>query len=323
MVDVVRARELNAGEPAEQFGVAAGNAGAQREDLVELFELADPDRSVNVIEPVVEAESRMLEPAAVIGAPLIAERAQQSPRLFGVRRDHPALAGGDLLVRIEGERRVDPVRTDRLALVLGAEGLARILDEHEAVLVGDRAQLVELARVAVDVDADDRLRARRHSCFDGRGVHVQRARVDVGKDGCPAFLDEAVRRRRERVRRRDHLVAGLDARDDAEQMQSGRAGRNRGGVRRTRACGKEFLEAVDRRPEREPAGAHHLEDELFLALVEVRPRERDRANFLLHACVFAAGAYSSQCAQRSPRPRTVSRYACCSSSVTGPGGPIT
>ena len=49
---------------------------------------------------------------------------------------------------------------ERLALVDGAERLAGVLDQREAVLVADRAQLVELARIAEDVDGDDRLRPR-------------------------------------------------------------------------------------------------------------------------------------------------------------------
>src|SRR5258708_28026196 len=106
-------------------------------------------------------------------------------------------------------------------------------------------------------------------------------------------------------------------------MEPRRAGRDGGCVGRACARGEDLLEAVCRRPEREPAGAQDLEHELLLALVEVRPRERDRPNLLFHACVFAAGAYSSHCAQRSLRPRTVSRYACCSSMDTGPGGPVT
>ena len=70
----------------------------------------------------------------------------------------------------------------------------------------------------------------------------------------------------------------------AEQMQ---ARGSRGDGRRVRsadALGDELLEAVDRRPEREPARAQHLEHELLLALAEIRPRERDRRHLLFHAC---------------------------------------
>ena len=172
--------------------------------------------------------------------------------------------------------------------------------------VGDRAQLVQLARIPVDVDRDDRLRARRYGRLDRTRIHVERLRVDVGEDGDAALVHEAVRRRSERVRRRDHLVARLDAGGDAEQMETGGPGRDRGRVRRADPRREELLEPVDHRTERQAPGTHDLDDELFLALVEERPRERDRADFLLHASV-RLGAYSSHWAQRSLRPCTVSR----------------
>ena len=150
--------------------------------------------------------------------------------------------------------------------------------------------------------------------------------VDVGEDRSPALVEEAVRARRERVRRRDHLVARPDAGRDAEQVQAGGSRRDGGRVRRADPLGHELLEAVDRRPEREPARAQHLEHELLLALAEVRPRERDRRHLLLHhACRLRSRPARTRATalQRSLRPCTVSRYACWISSVTGPGGPIT
>ena len=172
---------------------------------------------------------------------------------------------------------------ERRAAILGAERLARVVDQREPMTVGDRAQLVELARVAVDVDGDDRLRPLADRGLDGGGIEVERPRVDVREDRDAALVHEAVRRRGEGVRRRDHLVARPDAGRDAEQMQARRAGGDGRRVRRADALGDELLEPVDRRPEREPAGAQHLEDELLLALAEIRPRERDRRHLLLHA----------------------------------------
>ena len=162
------------------------------------------------------------------------------------------------------------------------------------------------------------------------------------KTGTAALVQEAVRARGERVRRRDDLVAGPDPGRDAEQMQARGARGDGGRVGRADALGHELLEAVDRRPERESARAQHLEHELLLALAEIRPRERDRRHLLLHAgsaaWLGAAGraaapgwrprrlqrrwasrANSSHWLQRSLRPCTVSRYACWISCVTGPG----
>ena len=206
------------------------------------------------------------------------------PLLLGVRHDHLALARRELLVRIEGEDARGAVGAEGSTAILRSERLAGVVDQRKPVPVGDGVQLVELARVAVDVDGDDRLRPLGHRGLDGGGIEIERPPVDVREDGSPALVEEAVRARGERVRRRDDLITRPDPGRDAEQMQACGArgdGRCVGGAD---ALGQELLEAVDRRPEREPARAQHLEDQLLLALAEVRPRKRDRRHFLLHAC---------------------------------------
>src|SRR5262249_48041904 len=185
----------------------------------------------------------------------------------------------------------------------------------------------ELARVAEHVDGDDRARAFGDRGLDRGRIHVQGDGVDVGEDRRRALEDEAVRRRDERQRRGDRLVAGPESRDVAEHVEPGRPAGDRRGVRRADALGRELLEPVDRRSERQPPRAQHLEDELLLPLVDVRPGERDLPNGLAQASAAAAGAgeafaYSNQWAQRSLFPLTVSRYAVWIASVTGPGGPI-
>src|SRR2546430_4897731 len=59
--------------------------------------------------------------------------------------------------------------------------------------------------------------------------------------------------------------------------------------------------SVDRRAEREPPRAQHLEDELPLPLVEERARERNLARPGAQASAGAGVAYSSHWAQRSLR----------------------
>ena len=93
----------------------------------------------------------------------------------------------------------------------------------------------------------------------------------------------------------------------AEQVQAGGAAGDGGHVGRADPLGHQLLEAVDRRPEREPPGAQHLEHELLLPLVEQRARERDLAEAGAQASAGAGVAYSSHWAQRSLRPRAVSR----------------
>src|SRR5204863_8948052 len=100
---------------------------------VELLELGDPDRGADVVEAVVVAESRVLEPAAAVGAPLVAEALQQPPLRLVMGRDDSALPCRHLLVRIEREDGGRAVRANRRAAVVGAERLACVLDQREAV----------------------------------------------------------------------------------------------------------------------------------------------------------------------------------------------
>ena len=148
--------------------------------------------------------------------------------------------------------------------------------KRDSLRVAQGAKLVELTGVAVDVDGDDRARAVGERSLDRRRSEVQRPRVDVGEHRRRPFVDRAVGRRDEGVRRGDDLVAGSDAGCDAEQVEPRRAARDGGGVRSADRLGERLLETVDRRAEREAAGPEHLGDELGLPLVEPRARERDR-----------------------------------------------
>ncbi len=147
---------------------------------------------------------------------------------------------------------------DRPPLVLGAQSLAGVVDQPEPVPLGNRAQLVELAGIAEHVDRDDALRPFRDRGLDRGGIEVQRLRVDVGEHRPPALEDEAVRSGHEGDRRRDHLVPLLHAGDVAEHVQACGTARHRGGVRSADALGEQLLEPLDRRPQREPAGAENV-----------------------------------------------------------------
>ena len=58
-------------------------------------------------------------------------------------------------------------------------------------------------------------------------------------------------------------------------MQARSAARHGRDAARPCALGKRLLEAVDHRPEREPARAKSFDNELLLPLTYERPRERD------------------------------------------------
>ena len=75
--------------------------------------------------------------------------------------DHAALAGGDHLARVQREARQRPERADRPALVAGADRARGVLDDRQAVALGELEQRVHVGRQAELVHRHDRLRARR------------------------------------------------------------------------------------------------------------------------------------------------------------------
>src|SRR5262249_5814190 len=248
----------------------------------------------------------------------VAQRDEQLGLLGRAGEDGSALAGRDLLVRVERQRRWVPVRAERAPFVARTERLAGVFDEREPVPVADRPQLVELTGIPEDVDGHDRARPRPHRGLDGGRIEVERVGVDVGEDrGCP-HVDRAVGRGDERVGRGDYLVAGSDAGEAHAEVQARRAGRHGRAVRRADGLGEELLEPRPDGPEREPPGAHHLDNELLVALVEPRRGEADGPGGSAHAARVAAGTSSRHSAKRSLAPRTMSRYARWISSVISP-----
>ena len=76
MVGVVGERQLDV-DVGEQLRVRRRDLATRREDPVELLELADPERRRDVVEPVVEAEPPVLQPARRLEPALVAQRDEQ------------------------------------------------------------------------------------------------------------------------------------------------------------------------------------------------------------------------------------------------------
>ena len=76
MVCVIGERRLDV-DACEQLRVALGDLARAREDPVEPLELPDAERGGDVVEPVVEAEPAVLEPARRLEPSLVAQRDDQ------------------------------------------------------------------------------------------------------------------------------------------------------------------------------------------------------------------------------------------------------
>src|SRR6516225_2009208 len=112
---------------------------------------------MNVAQPVVVSDPLMTQPGAILSATLVAHAAAKLGEIGIVGNDHSALAGGHLLVGIEGETGQVAERTRLLSAIGSADGLAGILDDLEVILAGDFANGLHVARQAKNVNRQDSL----------------------------------------------------------------------------------------------------------------------------------------------------------------------
>src|SRR5262249_23522446 len=141
------------GEPRR---VPIGDPGPTCQDLIEAVDLRHPERGAQLVETVVVAEASVREPAVEHVAALIAQAAEERvPSLLG-RDDHAALAGRDLLVGVEGEHAGLPQAADRPPTIAGADRLAGVLDDGNAVRAAEGENGIHVRRLAEDVHGKNR-----------------------------------------------------------------------------------------------------------------------------------------------------------------------
>ncbi|HYK99119.1 MAG TPA: aminotransferase class I/II-fold pyridoxal phosphate-dependent enzyme [Candidatus Acidoferrales bacterium] len=297
--------------------VPRGLLAADAEQLVELAELHEADRRLDVGHAVVESELVVLLDDHAVGlVPLEVRHAHavraQLARAVGDRvvlgRDHDALAGRDDLARVEREHGLVRVRPDPPPLVRLADRGRGVLDHVEAVLLRDRVDGVDVACEADLVDGHDRLGALGDALLDVVRVDVEGARVDLAEDDLGAGVQHRVRRRDEGERRHDDLVTRADARGREREVQAGRARRRRDAVLRADVRRDGLLELGHLRALRHPAAPDRLEGRARLLLAERGLGDR---HVELLVCLGGHGLPPSSCGERLPPPRDQLSHAVC------------
>ncbi len=149
----VAGERLDPVESGEALVVELELAPPPRRVLGELVELDERDRREHVGEVrLVAGHGEVVERA--VAAPHQAQVADRVGDVVVVRRDQPALAGGDVLRRVEREAGRVGEAADLAAAIGALGGVRRVLDDGEP----ERADRVEVARLAGEVDGQDRLR---------------------------------------------------------------------------------------------------------------------------------------------------------------------
>ncbi len=261
-VALVACERLDAVELGDGLVVGREVPLADRAVRAELVELDECDCGQDVGEVGLVARNRdVVERAA---------RAAHQPQVLqargevvAVRGDEPALAGRDVLRRVE--REAGGVREPaELPAAIGAlQGVRGVLDHGQA----QRPERLEVARLPREMDGHDRLRALGDGLGDPRRIDVQVRVADVGEDGRGAAVDDHVRRRGPRDRARDHLVPRSDLERDEGEVQRGGPRRDGEDVLRLEVVREPLFELRRLRAGRQPAGADRLGDggDLLLA----------------------------------------------------------
>src|ERR1700712_4633806 len=107
--------------------------------------------------------------------------------------------------------------------MFGADRAGGVLDDRQAVTVGEQGEGVHVGGQADLVHRHDRFGATGDRPLGGGRVEVAGGGIDVGEDRGPAALPDRVGGGDEGERGDDHLVAGADPGDVERELQGGRA----------------------------------------------------------------------------------------------------
>ncbi len=148
------------------------------------------DRSLKLRHAVVEREEVVVRLRIALSPPLVAEErhALGEPGVPGY--DQTSLAGGHVLVLLQAERSDGADGADQLAVGSREEGLGAVLDHRKPVMIGDRDDPLDVARVPEQVGRDHGARPRRDARLDALRGQVQRDGVDVGEGRDRALVED-------------------------------------------------------------------------------------------------------------------------------------
>jgi hypothetical protein len=269
------------------------------QQLLDAGQLGQAQGGAHLIHPVVVAQAGVAQPPILGIPPLIAQGPEKGLPARPAGDDHPPLAGGHLLVGVEGEDRGVPEGARLAAFVFGPDGLAGVLDHRQTVGPSDFQQRVHVGGLAEDVNRQEGFgRAEPEPAFpkrrgepasgraaalaqvmDGLGrllrADVQGERVDIHKHRDRAFVEDDVGGGDEGERGGEDEIAFADAGGDDAEVKAGRAAGDADGERGPDIRGEAPLEFREARPEAEMRGAKHPAHRLHLSRSDVGRRHGD------------------------------------------------
>ena len=224
----------------------------------------------------------------MVVATLIPQATAECSEVGVVRDDHAALAGGQLLVAVEGEDAHVADRANLATTIVGGNGFAGVFNDMEVELTGELEERLHVAGETENVDwengADSGTRAevggnarvavegteRMEKLANLMGVEIQSDRVNIGEDR-PSTLEECTIRRGDKAERAgEDLVSGTDAEATNSKVQGGSAAADGNCVPRAGKSSELFFKFRHARTEAKLTGAKHAGDVFDFETGDVR-----------------------------------------------------
>ena len=139
--------------------------------------------------------------------------------LLVVNDQGTALGGAEDFGAMETERGHVALAEDAPAVDLDAEGVGGVVDDAQAVLVGDVLNLTGTAGLAIDMDGHDGGGARRDGGLDAVGVDATRGHVDVDEYGLDTVPPQRVGGGNEAVGSGDDLATDVEGLKGGDERQ--------------------------------------------------------------------------------------------------------
>ena len=183
--------------------------------------------------------------------------------------DGAALAAGQILGGVEAEAgRIGQV-AGPYAVAHALDAVRRILDQAQAMLVGDGLQRAHVAHQAVEMHRHDGPGVGGDGGFHPRRIEVAGVGLDIDEHRCGAGLEDGCGGGDKAHRRGDDLIARADIQSQQRQVQRARAARHAEGVALAQIGRKPLLERRHLRAGREDVAFQHLGEAVELGLAEV------------------------------------------------------
>src|SRR5664280_3232910 len=256
---------------AQVLGQKRGVPPALLGSLVEPAELGEPQRRGEVGGLEVRAQGFVVVADA---HPVVSEEAQAIGHVVVVGRREAALARHQVLRGVQADHGgAEPAGP--LPAVGGAVRLGRVLHDPQAVARRDLGDRVHVGHEAVEVDRQDRLRARGDGGLDRGRVDAEVLRADVDEDRRGPDAEDRAHGRVEAERDGDHLVARADPERVEDRLEGHGPVGHEDRVPDAAVVGPRLLEGGGPLPHGEHAGPEDLEDGLLLGGADVGTRDRD------------------------------------------------